>query len=326
MKGSDRLRRAIAAHAFPPEPSPEANALARSIVSRGGQSVLGIVFFGSRKTRAGPDPWSGYDLFVLTRDYRDFYRSLKAASALRRRPLVVAALNSVLPPNQISLRVENGEAAPLAKCAVVSLATFLREASSHRRDHFCVGRLFQPTEVLYSRDETVAGEILDALVSAHVTTLSWVRPWLPETFDADAYSRVLLQVSLGREIRPEPPGRAEALWQAQSGYLASVYSILLQDLEAEGQLKAAQGSGYSLAHPVSLLERLGIELYFRRSTIRATARWFKYVVTFDDWLEYIVRKAERHSGEAIALSARERALPLVFLWPRLIRYLRRWKR
>jgi hypothetical protein len=56
--------------------------------------------------------------------------------------------------------------------------------------------------------------------------------------------------------------------------------------------------------------------------VRATARWAKYIVTFDDWLEYILRKARRHSGQDIVLTPRERRLPLVFLWPRVIRYLR----
>jgi hypothetical protein len=46
------------------------------------------------------------------------------------------------------------------------------------------------------------------------------------------------------------------------------------------------------------------------------------VVTFDDWLEFILRKARRHTGQPIELTPRERRLPLVFLWPRVFRYLR----
>ena len=44
--------------------------------------------------------------------------------------------------------------------------------------------------------------------------------------------------------------------------------------------------------------------------------------TFEDWLEYIRRKAERHTGQEIVFSDRERRMPLVFLWPRVLRYLR----
>jgi hypothetical protein len=40
-------------------------------------------------------------------------------------------------------------------------------------------------------------------------------------------------------------------------------------------------------------------------------------------LEYLVHKVERHSGERIVLSQRERCLPLLLLWPKFFRYLRR---
>jgi hypothetical protein len=65
-----------------------------------------------------------------------------------------------------------------------------------------------------------------------------------------------------------------------------------------------------------------LSAYFAWSKVRATVRWAKYVVTFDDWLEFILAKARRHSGQEIELTPRERRLPLVFLWPRVLRYFR----
>ena len=56
--------------------------------------------------------------------------------------------------------------------------------------------------------------------------------------------------------------------------------------------------------------------------VRATARWLKHVVTFEGWLDYIVRKASRHGGAPIVLTERERRWPLVFLWGRLFAFLR----
>jgi hypothetical protein len=292
------------------------------VAESGGESVLGALFFGSRKTRAGHDAWSAYDLFVLTRDYRGFYRSLKARGSLRRGPALVTALNKVLPPNQISLMARSAEAPAIAKCAVISLTTLERETSERRRDHFCAGRLFQPTELLYARDAGTEDRILAALANAHMLTLSWVRPWLPEAFDVEAYCRTLLRVSLSREIRPEPEGRAEALWSVQRDYLTAVYGLLLDDYARAGELEPVDSGRYRLARPVTQGERVRLEVYFGRSLMRATERWFKYVVTFDDWLDYILRKAQRHTGREITLTPRERRLPLVFLWPRLVRYLR----
>jgi predicted nucleotidyltransferase len=316
---------AIQERALETKPLPEVATLAQRIASVGGDSVRGIVFFGSRKTGAAArDAWSAYDLFVITRDYGSFYARLAAAGHLRRSPALVAALNRWLPPNQVSLHVTDPEGTALhAKCAVIAESAFLRDtAVDGRRDHFCAGRLFQPTEIVYSADARTRDALLAALASAHVATLGWIRPWLPERFDAEAYCRTLLSVSLSREIRPEPSGRAEALWVAQEAYLRPVYATLLRTWAAEGQLAAEGQDCFRIAAPVTDAERRGASAYFRRSKRRATLRWAKYVVTFEDWLDYIVKKVERHTGETIALTARERRWPLVFLWPRVFRYLR----
>jgi hypothetical protein len=136
------------------------------------------------------------------------------------------------------------------------------------------------------------------------------------------YCRGLLRVSFAAEIRPEPEGRAHALWEAQEAYLRPVYGALLADLATAGELREVTPGTYSVARPASVGERLRLLLYFRWSLVRATARWAKYVVTFEDWLEFILRKARRHTGQDIVLTPRERRLPLIFLWPRVIQYLR----
>jgi hypothetical protein len=177
-------------------------------------------------------------------------------------------------------------------------------------------------QLVYAADADAERTVLDALASAHRLTYSWVRPWLPGRFDAEGYCRTMLSVSLAQEIRPEPEGRAAALFEAQREDLLPVYALLLEELAALGRLRSLGGGAYALAGSVGLLERLRVRLYFAASLARATARWAKYVVTFDDWLDYIVRKAERHSGQTIVLTGRERRFPLLFLWPRLFRYLR----
>jgi hypothetical protein len=63
------------------------------------------LFFGSRKTKARPDAYSAYDLFVVVSAYTPFYRSLRAQGRLRHHPALGAALNAWLPPNQVSLPV-----------------------------------------------------------------------------------------------------------------------------------------------------------------------------------------------------------------------------
>jgi hypothetical protein len=322
-----RLREAIRARAFPPSADASASALARALVVAGGGRVLGIVFFGSRRTGAGFDPWSAYDFFVATRGYLAFYRSLRAAGALARPALLHATLNVLLPPSQLSFRTRDaGGRELLAKCAVISLAALTRETSSRRHDHFCLGRLFQPSEVLFAADAAVAERLLDALVRAQALSYGWARPWLPPRLDAADYGRTILRVSLSGEIRPEPAGRAEALFEAQRGEQEPVHRVLLAELAAAGELVEAPGGRFDLARPTSAAERLRLRAYFAWSKLRATARWLKHVVTFEGWLDYILQKARRHAGEEIVLAPHERRFPLLFLWPRLVRYLREKER
>jgi hypothetical protein len=317
----DVVRETLRPHAFPAAPSaPEAASLAREVAAAGAGEVLAVLFFGSRRTgAAGSDRFSAYDLFVVVSGYRGFYAALAAAGQLRRSPGLVAWLNTWLAPNQVSFR---GSGDRIGKLSVVTRETFLRETSPLRRDHFCAGRLFQPAEVVFAEDAAGAELALEGLAQAHALTLAWSRPWLPESFDAAAFTRRLLAVSLAQEIRPEPGDRAGQLWEAQSRYLLPVYGRLLMAWADAGELLAAGEGGYRLARPVDPAEAASLRRLFRRSKLRATLRWFKYMLTFDDWLAYIQRKVERHTGQPIVLTSRERRWPLVFLWPRVFRYLR----
>jgi hypothetical protein len=46
------------------------------------------------------------------------------------------------------------------------------------------------------------------------------------------------------------------------------------------------------------------------------------MLTFEDWLDYIARKAERRTGVRLELNKSERRLPALLLWPKLFRVLR----
>jgi hypothetical protein len=322
MRPLDALREAIRVRVCAP-PRPDAAELAAGLRERGGPSLAAVVFFGSRKTQASPDAWSAHDFFVVVDGYRSFFSSLRAHGAQRRPAWLVAALNAVMPPNQVGVTMPlSGGRSARAKCAVVSREAFARETSHRRHDHFFLGRLCQQTEIVFTADDVRREQVLDALTSAHALTYTWARPWLPPRFDVESYCRTMLRVSFSAEIRPERMDRVQALWDAQQNYLRPVYAVLLQELRVSGALVEPEPGVFAVAQPAGRLEHLRLALYFTWSKVRATARWTKYVVTFDDWLEFILRKARRHSGQSIELTPRERKLPLVFLWPRVFRFFR----
>jgi len=317
------LSRAVAERALSPSDDPALDAAVSRLAGAAGGALVGLVFFGSRRTGAAlANVFSAYDLFVVVEGYRAFYDSLRRVGLTGKRPGVLAVVSGWLPPTQCSLRFEAGGVH--VKASVIRHDTWRRETSALRRDHFCIGRLCQPTRVLHARDEDARRLLLEGLVSSHRETWSWARPWLPPAFDADAYGRSALRTSMRWEVRPEPAGRADALWEAQRDLQIPVFEVLLRELEERGEVEPVPDrAGWLRATPsVRAIERLRCQLYFRRSIVRATARWLKHTVTFEGWLDYIVRKASRHTGEAIELTDRERRWPWVFLWGRLFRYLR----
>jgi hypothetical protein len=315
------LARAVAERALSPSEDGAVDAAARRLAAAAGEALVGLVFFGSRRTGAAhANAWSAHDLFVVVEGYRAFYDSLRRAGLTGKRPGPMALVSGWLPPTQCSLRFGDVH----VKAAVIRGDAFRRETSARHRDHFCIGRLCQPTRVLYSRDEDARRLLLEGLVSSHRETWGWSRPWLPPSFDADAYGRSVLRTSMRWEVRPEPAGRADALWDAQRDLQTPVFEALLRELEARGDVTPVPGRAgwFRPARPVGAIERLQRGLYFRRSIVRATARWLKHTVTFEGWLDYIVRKASRHGGAPVALTERERRWPWVFLWGRLYRHLR----
>jgi hypothetical protein len=321
------MRAVIQSRAFAGTSRVHVLAAAADLARLGGDSVRGVVFFGSRRSGAArADSWSAHDFFVVVSTYLPFYQALHTHGAIHRGPTLMAAVSRILPPSQVSLKLLGASGQSFhAKCSVIDLPTLVRETSYRRRDHFCSGRLFQPSEVVHAADAAARDALVDALVNAHTETFGWVRPWLPATFDADTYCLTLLRVSLSQEIRPEPGGRAAALFAAQRTELVPAYERLLSDLAAAGELSVG-AQGYALVRPVDFGERLRLRAYFWHSLVRATVRWLKHIVTFEGWLDYIVRKLRRHSGPQVELTPRERRLPLLFLWPRLFRYLRQKNR
>jgi hypothetical protein len=305
-----------------PSRDPALDAAVRRLVAAAGESLSGLLFFGSRRTgAAGADAWSAHDLFAVVPRYRPFYEALARAGLSGRRPRLLSLVSRVLPPTQCSLRF--AAEGVHVKASVIEARALARETSAARRDHFCIGRLFQPTQLLHASDPGVREAILACLVSALRETWGWARPWLPAQFDAAGFGLSALRTSMAWEVRPEPAGRADQLWVAQRELQLPVVEALLGELAAAGELVpvAGRAGSWSPARAVSRLERLRCRLYFRLSIVRATARWLKHVVSFEGWLEYIVQKASRHGGEPVRLSERERRYPLLFLWGRLFRYL-----
>lgn len=279
----------------------------------GGDSLRAIVFFGSRLVRTSPDPHTAADLFVVVRDYRDFYRRF-ASSVRGARTL--SLLNRWLAPNIVAYRPGPDDAA--CKLFVVDRAGWARATGPHAPDHFFRGRLSQRVETVWTASDDARHEVAAGIDSARRSTPEWALSECPPVFDVLEYCERMLARSYRGEIRPESAGRVREVWAAQREFWLETYGPIL----AERPELAREGDRWRIVRPPSAWRRVRWNWYFRRSRLRATLRWSKYTLTFDGWLDYIVRKAERRTGRSIELTERERKWPFVFLWAKAWRVLR----
>jgi hypothetical protein len=300
---------------------PAATALAAHAASTFGGAALAVLHYGSRAQGRATRPDSAFDFFVVVTTYEAAYRAAAAVLGPRCRPRLGVALAHVLPPNAISIRRAGPASGEEAKCLVISEHDFRRECSARARDHFVQARVAQTVRLAWSRDEAVARLILAAVRNARTRTFEWARAFLPRAFDLPGYCRTLIAVSFKHELRAEPTGHAEVLFATQRSLLLAIYGPVLAGHAAHGALDRTGGE-WRQRHLPGRWTRWRVRTWFRLSRVRTTARLLKHPFLYDDWLDYLTRKIHRSTGQRVTLTPRERRHPLVFLWPRVFRYLR----
>ena len=188
-------------------------------------------------------------------------------------------------------------------------------------DHFVLCRMIQWVEVVYAATDRERDELAAVIAKARRRSVDWVVPYLRVPVDELGYVRRMMEICYRGEVRPESTGRASSLVDAQAPYLRKAFGAALRQAASEGELVRSDGR-YAPGHPVPPSSERRWTIYFHVSRLRASARWIKHMVTFDNWLGYLVRKVERHSDQSITLTRLERDWPLIFLWPRAIYFLR----
>ena len=299
---------------------PEVRDIIDLLKEASGRNIVGIIFFGSRLLGTSPGESSAADLFVVVENYLAFYDSIGTRLPAARHSGIMAALNRTLPPNIIYLNDPGGLRAG-AKCFIVSESDLALGLSPDSQDHFFRGRLAQRVHIVHARSERDRQAFETRIDAARHLTLAWVPLYVKGSFSVLDYCRRMMEVSYAAEIRPEASSRVREVCDAQVSFFRLVYGHVLQDGVRDGLL-VAEGDRFRLAKRSGWRDRWRTAQFFRRSKLRATLRWFKYMLTFDDWLDYIVRKIERRSGERIELTRAERRFPVILLWPKAIRVIR----
>ena len=209
------------------------------------------------------------------------------------KPRLHRWLGAALPPNVLNLPFDNG-AAGRAKVSVLTTAQLLRAVTGDRHPYFWA-RFAQPCQRLYCRDQDVAARLEFMAAEAVRRLMTEVAP-IPSPDSSAAYWMAVFSRTYAAEIRSERPGKRQALYAANQDYYDRLFQAR-HTIAAAGRSARAWPLAQAAGKLLSLL------------------RIVKSIFTFEQGVDYILWKLERHSGVHLEATERQRRYPLLFAWP-----------
>jgi hypothetical protein len=276
----ERVAKAAAA-----PPGGEAGAVLAVLREELGAQLVALVFYGSRLNRTA-GARSDWDFFVVVDDTR----------ALRGLG-VPAALHGWLPPTIVRRALPLADGVELrCKLCYVGARDLARFTSAGAPDSYLFGRLSKRVALVFARDAGASRALHDAFARSVLLCAAWTLAGAAAPLDAETLAREAVAFSYRCEERVEGPARPRALFEADAEHFRAVYA------EAERALVAA---GFATR------DAGAVRRFVRRSRRRARLRWLKNVLTFEDWVDYMLTKIERHQDAPLVLTPLERRFPLL---------------
>jgi len=287
-------------------PAPAAvSEMARQLAAHGGAGVAAVLFYGSALRDDSLD--GVLDFYVLTDRAGDW-----PASHL------VALAGRVLPPNVGYLGAPAGQPGLRAKYAVMTLAQFSQAMSTRRLDTTLWARFSQPCLCVHARSAADAAVVQQAIGQAVATAAWWAAALGPAGGEAADYWRALYQHTYRAEIRVERHSRGADLvsrdvqrYERLLPLAWQVAGLPFKPLPPSdvGAAVAGWTPGLSPAARAGALRRWRLRQRLGRPL--NLLRLLKAALTFDNAIDYVAWKVERHSGYRIEPSEFQRRHPLL---------------
>lgn len=274
--------------------------LIEALAQRYRGSLQAVVLYGS--CRRNSDPTDGLvDLMAVVSDYR---RADASGAA--------ALVNAVLPPNVYYLEAEDPDTGRRLRCKYIVIRdTALLARCRGGLDAYFWARFSQPCRLVWSdgADEQLARARAAAAVRFAGQAARLGGGVLTST---DFWTRALA-ATYACELRPEPPGAARALVEAEPEYWTATTALVA------GQLPVMYAEGddryrIECSGAARLAGRCTWALRRVWGKTLNLARLFKAAGTFANGLDYLVWKVERHSGVRIEPTERMRRHPRLAAW------------
>jgi len=272
-----------------------------------GESILAVLAYGSW-LRGQRDTM--LDLYVLVEDYRTLDSAWQGWLCRLLPPNVYHICQPADPARSISeLR---------AKYALLTLERFCH-AMSHDFHSYFWARFAQPCEILYTRDEMTRLKLNAAFDEASASFISRVLPAMGQQFSSDDLWIRGFSLTYQCELRTESSDRGSSIYAFNRVY----YDWAVQQFfDQNDQLSSTKpGAGFHNPSSGRAMKTSTLTWGTRRlqGKVLSALRLLKAAFTFNEPLEYLLWKIERHSGLYIEPTARQLKHPLIFAWPLLWR-------
>jgi hypothetical protein len=291
------LASAIAAELRRPAPEP-VTAFAAQLAARAKGACAAVLFYGSALRDGALD--GVLDFYVLLDHERAWPGSRWAALA-----------NRVLPPNVGYVESQIDGRTLRAKYAVMSLERFATSMSPRSIDTTLWARFSQPCACLVARSSDEERRVAAAVQSALLTAARWAALLGPASGRAEDFWRALYARTYAAELRVERSTRGADLLANDH----ERYARLLPLAWREAGVTFTQTSDGTLHTALGEREReVARRRWQRRHRLGRPLnllRLLKAASTFDNAIDYVAWKVERHSGYRIEPSAFQRRHPLL---------------
>ncbi len=276
--------------------------VADSLSKNYGSAVLGVLLYGSC-LRAGTHKDGLVDCYVLVENYSSVYSQFW-----------LVLFNRWLPPNVFYREVPVDEHMVRVKYAVLSLEDFERSVSPQWFHSYFWARFAQPTVLLVASSQEVRERIMKGLALASITFLQKALPRVNSRFTARELWQSGLALSYGAELRAEPAGRVDSLWENDAEHYEQLTFAVLS-AHFTGVRVVPQPEGQVYLYKGGSWERYcnGVGWIVRRwqGKILSLLRLMKGAFTFQGGMDYLLWKIERHSGVRIELTPAQRRHPIL---------------
>ena len=280
------------------------NYFARKLQNKFNASTLAVVLYGSW-LRGKRD--TVVDLYIIVDNYKHLDSPLDKI------------LTNFLSPNVYQQVGSNLAKDFRVKFAVISLEHFKKRIANDFHPYFWA-RFAQPTEILYVKNNQVM-QILEATFKkATKRMIIESVPMLPKQFTTEMLWETALRLTYGAELRSESKTAPQSIIETSLPELET----LTKSVASECSLKNLNDAWLNDTNRIKYFKKAVIwQTRFFMGKVLSIMRLLKAVFTFENPLDYLVWKIERHTGIKEEPTRLQRKHPLMFSWSLIWRLYRK---